>query len=476
MKKFLYPTLLGALLPLAFAPKHWLLLVILIPGLYEALLQKTKQPALTGFLFGVGFFGVGASWIFVSIHEFSDSPLWVALVITLGFISILSAELALSAWIYRRLKPESFKQRLLIFPPLWALTEAFRGWFLTGFPWLYLGDTIVSTPLRGFLPLLGVMGVSWLLVTLSLLLIKSWRYTPVLLGTVFLGYALSLISWTHPSGQEYRVSLVQGNIPQLTKWDPKQAHAHFERYYDLTKTVLDSEIIIWPEASLPIPMPYGTPYQEALTELITPHHHTLVIGELVSEGGDGYLNSAQVLGNGDHRYDKKHLVPFGEYLPFYDLLGPLLDQFKLPTPTTRPGTAHQVPLIVGEWRAAMMICYEIAYPFLTLHAAQDSDVLITISNDTWFGHSFGPQQHFQIARTRAIETGRYLLRATNNGVTGFIGPQGEVLAKAPQFVATTLTATIPGMQGRTPLMIYGQGLILILGLISIVIGFKQRPL
>lgn len=465
--------LFGAALPLAFAPFHWVWLIALIPGLYEILLNKSKKAALTGFLFGLGFFGVGASWVFVSIHEYGGTSVFLALFITVGFVAILSGMLSGSAWLYQKLKASSFKKRFMIFPALWALTEAFRGWFLTGFPWLFLGDTIIDTPMRGYLPIIGVFGVSWLLVALSMLLIKSWRNIPFLLAAIAIGYGLTYIHWTKPTDFTYRVTLIQGNIPQLLKWDPKQADANFMRYYQLTKQSLASDVIIWPEASLPVPMPFGEPYVEALTELVSHKNNAILIGELYSAGEEGFLNSAQAIGNGSHRYDKTHLVPFGEYLPFYDLLGPLLEDLRLPTPTAIPGESNQIPLVLKNWRAGVMICYEIAYPMLTLHSAQDTDVLITISNDTWFGHSIGPQQHFQIARTRAIETGRYLLRATNNGITGFIAPDGKVLSEAPQFVATTLTHDVTGMQGRTPLMIYGH-LSILLAAVSMIILAKIK--
>jgi apolipoprotein N-acyltransferase len=470
--------LIGALLPLAFAPLGWYLLALIIPGLYEKYVFQSKHPARTGFLFGLGFFGVGVSWVYVSIHDYSDTPQILALLITAGFVCALATVLACSAWIYRRLKPTTLTQRLMIFPALWALTEAFRGWFLTGFPWLYLGDTAVDSVLRDYLPIMGVFGVSWLIVLTSMIIMQLriqpyWPKFISLFCIATLGYGLSQISWTKPTGDTYQVSLIQGNIPQLLKWDPEQANAHFEVYYDLTKSVIDSDIIIWPEATLPVPMPYATPYMDALIALTEQHHNALLIGELYSAGEEGFLNSAQAVGDGSHRYDKKHLVPFGEYLPFYDQLGPILEDLRLPTPTTIPGTSDQIPLKLKKWQAAVMICYEIAYPMLTLNSAQDSNVLITISNDTWFGNSIGPQQHFQIARTRAIEAGRYLIRATNNGITGFIGPDGQILSQAPQFVATTLTGTVPGMQGRTPLMIYGHLTILLLLLLMVAISSRQ---
>lgn len=472
--KNLFALILGALLPLAFAPFHWFWLLLLIPGCYELCLHRSQKPALTGFLFGLGLFSVGASWIFVSIHEYSESPLLIALIITVGFILILSAMVSAGAWVYGKLNPQSFKQRLIVFPALWALTEAFRGWFLTGFPWLYLGNALVDTPFRGFIPLIGIFGLTSIIVLISMLLIKSWKNIPVLLGFLALGYGLSFMTWTKPVGQSYQVTLLQGNIPQLLKWDPEQAQAHFSRYYQLTKNALDSDILIWPEASLPVPMPFSQPYINALEHLLEPHHNALLIGELYSAGEEGYLNSAQALGDGDHRYDKQHLVPFGEYLPLNNWIGPVLEEFRLPTPNTVPGPADQNPLRLKEWHAGVMICYEIAYSALTLNAAKNTDVLVTISNDTWFGNSFGPEQHLQIAQSRALETGRYLLRATNNGITAFIDPQGQVMARAPQFVVTTLTENIPGMSGHTPLMIYGNLSVLLVLTALVILGSVRK--
>lgn len=480
--KYVAALFLGALLPFAFAPWGWFWIALIIPGLYEALLRQTHRPALTGFLFGMGFFGVGASWVFVSIHEYSDTPLPLALIITAGFVAILAGMLSASAALYIRLKPSSYSKQLLIFPALWALTEAFRGWFLTGFPWLFLGDTIVDTPLKGFLPIVGVFGVSWVIVILSQLIFKvlstplkhSWPKLVSALGIGALSYGLSFIQWTQPNEHVYSVTLLQGNIPQLQKWDPAQADANFSVYYQLTKTSLDSDIIIWPEASLPVPMPYAAPYMEVLTKLSAHKNNAFLIGELYSAGEKGFLNSAQAVGLGRHRYDKTHLVPFGEYLPFNETLGPLLDNMRLPIPTTVPGTANQIPLTLKQWQTAIMICYEIAFPMLTLSSAQDSDVLITISNDTWFGNSIGPKQHFQISRTRALETGRYVLRATNNGITGFIAPDGKILAQAPQFVTTSLTRTIPGMSGRTPIMFYTHWAVLLVAVMVMGFGATRK--
>lgn len=459
---YLVTVLLGAALPLAFAPWHWFILALIIPGWFERMLTREDNPIRLGFLFGLAFFGIGASWVFVSIHDFSDAPLPIAVIITIGFVSILAAELALFTWIYQKLKATKFISRLMCFPALWALMEAFRGWFLTGFPWLFLGDVFLDTPLIGYAPVLGVFGVSWLAVLMSMLIVRfitqpSLRAWPIyggVLGIAVLGFILQNIQWTKHAGDVRVVSLVQGNIPQELKWDPDRANQNFLRYYDLTAEALNSDIIIWPEAALPVPMPYGQPYIDAINDLL-PEQSAALIGLLHVADEQHHYNAVRVLGDGTGQYNKQHLVPFGEYIPFFNLVGPLFDFLNLPTAFTLPGEHDQDTVRLKNWNAAIMICFEIAFPFLTLDHANNSDVLITVSNDTWFGRSIGPAQHFDMARMRGVEMGRYVIRATNNGISGIITPKGNVLVKAPQFTSTVITQNVPNMRGHTPLMFYG---------------------
>ena len=195
---------------------------------------------------------------------------------------------------------------------------------------------------------------------------------------------------------------------------------------------------------------------------------------------DGWLvyNGTLATGTGSGRYTKRRLVPFGDYVPFEDLLRGLIRFFDLPMSGFRPGARHQGPLDVGVGRAAMGICYEIAYAELMRLSAVEADVLITVSNDTWFGDSIGPPQHMQIARARALENGRWLLRGTNNGITAIVDHRGRVKASLPQFEPGVLAGEFRIMRGHTPYSRYGDGWLVGLcfaGLLLGVLKTQARP-
>lgn len=458
----LYPMLLGMATVMAFAPWYWFVLALALPALLERRLVQinAKQAAGQGFLFGMGFYGLGISWVFFSIHDYSDAPVIVGVIITLALISALAAFIALLGYVYRRVYPNpGIWTRLLVFPALWVLFESLRAWFLTGFPWLFLGYSMLGTPMDGFGPIIGVYGLSWLCLFMGMLLIRasfgttkqSLRLGGVLILMMLTGFGLQQIQWTKPDGTTYDVALVQGNIDQEIKWEPEKFKQNFTRYLDLTEEVRQADIIVWPEAALPVPLPYGQPYLDVLGESIRPNS-TVVLGAITTTENDMFHNTVQIVGNGSGEYEKFHLVPFGEYIPFYKLFGAAMDLLQLPMSFTIPGERIQPPLQVQDWQMGALICYEVVYPSLGLTRAQDSNILLTISNDTWFGRSLGPLQHFQMSQMRALETGRYLVRATNNGVSGIVNEKGQVMALAPQYMSTTLMATAKGFVGKTPLM------------------------
>jgi apolipoprotein N-acyltransferase len=474
----LIPFMLGLATVMAFAPWNWFVLALLAPAILEWRLQKgtIKQAVLQGFLYGLGFFSLGVSWVYFSIHDYSEAPIIVGIIITLGLILLMSAFYALLAYLYRRLFPQANTvTRLFCFPALWVLCDWLRAWFLSGFPWLFLGYSLLDTPLAGFGPIIGVYGLTYLCVFMGILLLRAAfgnkkqciKNGVTLIVLLVLGFYLQLIQWTKPIGEEYRIALIQGNIDQDIKWEPAKFQDNFLTYLEMTQAAAQSDVIIWPEAALPVPLPYGQPYVQILQESILPSH-TVVFGAITMNENEMFHNTVQVVGNGDGEYEKFHLVPFGEYVPFYKLLGKAMDLLHLPMSLTIPGPRIQAPLQVQDWQMGALICYEVVFPSLSLTRAQDSDILLTISNDTWFGRSLGPLQHFQMSRMRALETGRYLVRATNNGISGFIDPKGNVVARAEQYVSTTLISSAQGMRGKTPLMLITHYTILALNLLLIV--------
>ncbi len=462
--KLLAALIAGGLLPLAFAPFHLYFLAIICPAVLAWVWHdcNKKFAFSSGLCFGIGLFGVGTSWIFVSIHQFSDTHISIALLITVLFVLILASFFAIQGWLYRLCiqKKPNYYTLLLAFPSLWVLFEWIRSWVFTGFPWLYLGYSQVDTFLAGFAPILGVYGVSFLCVVSSVLFLSyilfSKRYyllTGFLLLFIWLGgFALKQINWTHTIGNPVAVALLQGNIDQNLKWNKTTQQFIIQRYENLSKSAPNAELYIWPEASFPIAWPDANPLLTPMANDLTIQGKSALIGLPIKKPDGHFYNGIVAISEkADGFYYKRHLVPFGEYVPFEQQLRGLIGFFNLPMSYMSEGPTEQNVLQAGSLRFASLICYEIVYPHLTLSSAKDANILLTISNDAWFGKSLGPHQHFQMARMRALELGRYLVRSTNNGITAIVDPTGQVSARAPAFVATVLLGEAWATVGQTPL-------------------------
>lgn len=456
----------GALITLSQAPFDFWFLSLLAPLLLLLLLQNTtaRQAALRGWLFGLGLFGSGASWVYVSIHEHGQASALLASALTLGFVAGLALFFALHAWIWQRWF--SKVPPLLGWPALWVLMEGFRSGFLTGFPWLLLGTAHLESPLSGWVPLLGVYGVSGLAVLTGLLVYyalqprQALRTRLLWLALAFLlltsGLLLQQKEWTHPVGEPLQLGLVQGNIEQEDKWDPAKLRQIIQRYLSLTYQLGDQpDLILWPETALPLlPDHAGVFLQNALLKAKT--GTGLISGlPMLADAPGRYHNGILATGAATGEYHKVKLVPFGEYVPLEKQLRGLIAFFDLPMSSFDPGQQYPAQLEYAGTRIAPMICYEVAYAGFNAQQARNSHWLLTISNDSWFGSSIGPLQHFQIARMRALETGRSLARVTNNGITALIDHRGEVVARLPQFEAGVLLASIQPREGTTPFMLTG---------------------
>ncbi len=266
------------------------------------------------------------------------------------------------------------------------------------------------------------------------------------------GFGLKYIDWTHTLGSPITIALLQGNIDQNLKWEKSIQEFIIHRYEHLSNEAPHAKTIIWPEASLPIALPYAQPLLNQINENLKQQGQNAIIGLPIKDDKGAYFNGIVAIGdNADGLYFKRHLVPFGEYVPFENLLRGLIGFFDLPMSHMRSGPAHQDLIHAGILKFASLICYEIVYPNLTLMSAQNANILLTISNDSWFGRSIGPHQHFQMARMRALELGRYLARSTNNGITAIVDPKGIVREVAPQFIPTTLIGEVFATNGQTPL-------------------------
>lgn len=487
LSTFVLAPALGALAVLGFAPFYWFPLTILaLAGLFHLWRNApgAKRAALDGFTFGLGFFGTGASWIYVSLHDFGGMPLAAAVAATALFCALLALFPALAGGLQGRFKGIPASLRLLaLIPALWTLSEWMRGWVLTGFPWLAAGySQAPSSPLSGFAPLLGVYGVSLAAAlcagALALLAAgKQRRRVAMAIALVLCsGWALKQVQWVAASGAPVTVSLLQGNIEQDIKWRPEKARATLQTYAELADASR-GQLIIMPETALPMFINDLPPfYLERLKAVAQQRGGDLVFG-IPEEGAPGqYFNSAFSVGSSPtQNYRKSHLVPFGEFLPLRPLLFWVLNILHIPLSDFSRGAEVQQPMAVAGQKLAVDICYEDVFGEEIIRQLPQATLLANLTNDAWFGHSIGPWQHLQIAQMRALESGRTMVRATNTGVTAIINQLGEIEKQAPTFTTTILEGKVQGFQGSTPFVRFGNLPALLLISLLLIVAWRFRP-
>jgi apolipoprotein N-acyltransferase len=477
--------LAGAAGVLAFAPFGWYpLAVVALAVLFLYWRNDTPRQAFRhGLAFGLGYFGVGVSWVYVSIHTYGDVVWPVAGAIALLLILVLSMYFALCGLLMRRAFPGPASRMLwLAFPAGWLLSEWLRGHLLTGFPWLDLGASQVDGPLSGYLPVLGEYGVSWLVALTAGLLAAAWsgraRVLPVLLVLVTWagGWWLDRVEWTTPRGAALSVGLVQGNVAQEMKWQPENLQHTLEEYAQLSFGGEHSQLYVWPETAIPaFYHQVSEHYIPSVQEQLVRQGSTLLSGipVLDKEHWD-YYNAVVDLSGTPTFYFKQHLVPFGEYVPMRRLLGIFLDKLVPMNGDFSRGNAQQPLLQAAGYPVGTSICFEIAFGGLIAGALPQAAMLVNVSNDGWFGDSLAPHQHLEIARVRARETGRPVLRATNTGISAIIDQRGRVTARSRQFETTVLRGSVVPMQGSTPFVRFGSWPVLVISVSCLLAAFLLR--
>ena len=448
----------GALTVAAFAP----LAVFPLPFLTLAgllLIWRRAAPAQAfwaGFVFGAGLFGAGASWVYVSLHDFGMMPAPLAAIGTLAYCAILALYPAGAGWCLARLvrAPAS---ALIAFPAAWTLFEWLRGWVFTGVPWLALGYSQLDSPLAGLAPVVGVYGVSFATALCAGLLVVVTSGSPkarvasgVALVVAFgLGQLAKQIDWTSPQGAPLKVALLQGNIPQDLKFKADRYAMTLSIYKRLIEAS-KGRLIVLPETAIPRFLDAVDPsYLRDIERIAAERRADVLIGVPIRDSKGRYFNSVISVGaSPSQRYDKSHLVPFGEFVPAG--FGWIVKTFAIPLSDFSLGPENPKPLALAGQLVAPNICWEDAFGEEIIRQLPEATLLVNVSNVAWFGDSLAPAQHLQISRMRALETGRAMLRATNTGMTAIIDPRGGLVARLPQFVEGVLEGEVQGHSGATP--------------------------
>ncbi len=472
----------GALLPLAYAPFGLFPLApVLLAVLFLCLDDVTAGEAgRRGFAFGFGAFLAGIHWIYISLHVFGKLPLYLSVPLMLALILFMALYVALVAWAAVRLAPTPGASRwLLVLPALWALAEWLRGWVLSGFPWLALGYSQTDSLLAGYAPVAGVFFVS-LAVAVSAGTLRLMAAAPARgrgLGLVVLvavwaaGAGLDRLSWSTPAGEPMDVRIVQGAVPQERKWLPEELQPTMALYADLTLDHLGADLIVWPEAAIPALRGRLEDYFDAVGERVTAAGGALLVGAIEYREDTGqFFNGVIAPGSDSPPYHKRHLVPFGEYLPVPGFVREWVRLRNLPYPNYHSGPDEPPPMAVAGQRVAVSICYEDVFGEELIHAYPEATLLVNVSNDAWFGDSVAPHQHLQIARMRTIEAARPMVRATNTGISALIDVDGTVTGRSPQFETDVLAGTVQPTTGLTPYARYGNVLVVIAAVVLLGLG------
>ena len=496
--------LFGALSVTAYAPlEWWFLMPVCIAVIFQLLQKKTpKQAFWCAFLFGLGQFGVGASWVYVSLQTYGNMPVWMAGVAVFLFVASYASLTGVMGFVYAKFSQISSAfsyKNIVFFAALWVIAEWSRSILFTGFPWLDIGYSQTTQWLSGYAPLGSVYLVSFVCVLVSVLLLIVVRHIfYLLLGelqassleagslkkTLFsaclafmlisIGAFLQTKQWSQASGKSYQVVIIQGNVDINQKWQQENQSAIINDYVDQI-AAYSADLVILPETALPVSL-HQTHHQ--LWQLLKGNNNAILSGIVEQDivGGNFYNSANLVCGNepvkpqpsnanfyqGEQIYRKQHLVPFGEYLPLRSVLNWLLEYLQIPMSDFSSGSGVQ-ELKCDGLEIGLSICYEDAFASgmrRSLPKDSQNGILVNISEDAWFGDSLAPHQRVQMAQMRAIELARPMLRSANSGPSTHIGFRGEVLASTKQFQKDSLLVDVQPREGDTPFMRFGLWIVL----------------
>lgn len=477
--KLLWVILSGALTACSFSPLSLsggvsiIGIAVLITCLEGSL---AREALLLGFGFGCGFFGLSVSWVYVSIHLYGHLSWYLALPLTCLFIMVLSIYPALVSFIYAQLPAwiqKTYITKSLVFSCLWVLSEFLRSHLFTGFPWSLIAYGQLDSPLAHLAPLIGTLGIGFVVCFCAGLLsaASTNRSSPIkrslcLLGVVILmslPLCLEDMQWTVKENKKLSFSAIQGNITQEEKWDINNLSKVIDRYIALSESQWQQQLIIWPESALPLPYPYSKNIVRHLENQALESRSEVILGvPVLDHKQEDFFNGLIHVGGSRQFYFKRHLVPFGEYIPFQGVLMPIFKKLSIPVSVMRKGQANQALFHVQGINLAPFICYEIAFSGIVRDDLPEAQALITVSDDAWFGHSFAARQHLQIAQMRSKETGREQIMVGNDGVTALIDANGNLVNEIAPYQEGVLQGELHAYQGTTPWVVLGDFWILVI--------------
>jgi apolipoprotein N-acyltransferase len=475
--------LAGAMTTLAFAPYDYP--VLAVTGLAALLAATWVSPVAKVFRrtwwWGAGFFSAGVWWVYISIAIYGQGGPPAGVVVAVLFIAFLACFPAWVSAITARFASRCPQVALLlVWPALWVLFEWVRSWIFTGFPWLSMGYSQSDTPLAGYAPVVGVFGVGAILAWSAAAMVHTfvWRNGISVLVLALVagmwggGMALRDVVWTSPKGRELTVATVQANIPQDIKWQEAHMDPTMQLHWDLTREVWRRDLIVWPETAIPrfYDEVERTFVAELRREAVIRRSEMIVGIPYYDFETRKYYNTVMSIGRRHAFYKKSHLVPFGEYLPFRALLGTALDFLGAAQEDYSPSDQPARPLMVAGQPVGVSICYEDAFGDEVRRVLPEATLLVNVSNDGWFGDSIAPAQHLQMARMRALETGRAMVRATNTGISAVIDERGRVVAQSPLLRTHVLTGRVQPRVGTTPYVQYGDAPVVWAAVIMVGVG------
>ena len=476
----------GILIPFGFAPFHFPGVSILGLALLFATLKfnSVKNSFRKGFVFGLGFFSFGISWVYISINEYGHLGVILSALITLLLIIYLSFYLGLFSSLYVKLaKNKSMLFSCLLFSSLWCLTEYLRSTVISGFPWLLLGVSQMDSPLKYLMPIVGIYGVSFftclsatfLIATTETVKVKRviWliAFVSVLLAPLF----LKSINFTKTSDNQISVGVIQANLSMRDKWDENLFWQILQKYKEgIEQLIGKTQLIVLPEAAIPIPENYISDEIDNIHRQTDKANTAVLLGipEATSSDESYYYNTITSLGRAKGRYKKQHLVIFGEYIP--RPFESLMNYLALPSSNLKPGQKNQELIEVAGHPIATLICYELAYPKLLRNQLPKAEWIVSISDDGWFGKSLALYQHLQMAQALSLLTGRYQIMSNNDGLSSIINEKGTIVNSLPAFSEGILEGNISGATGITPWVFYGDTPIILFFMLAPILAFVRR--